>query len=290
MELATIKRNFEFFLMEDCFGSRLKCTRLFSLVHIWEFNGKVTIYDSSFNALEIQLSKELYYIASIAVHNRIFLFGGKSFYDFNELNINAKTLQPLAPNVEQKNFFAICHDGISIYCIGGSDNKRYLKSSEKYDISKNTWNKMHLIHTPRDKCCSSTFNRKYIYLIGGFNGSYLVNIERCSINPHSEWNKIYVEFDSYKMARSRLGAFQDSNTSILMFGGSCDYKCDDSYSVLVNGGSHFISEGAKLIASASFWKTCANIRNNGYVYAIDYERVMHRYELRSKHWELIKKQ
>ena len=72
-----------------------------------------------------------------------------------------------------------------IYAIGGYNGKDYLASVERYDIAKDKWTVVSQLHSP--KCTMSALaspDFQSIYVIGGFNGVQLNEIEKYEI--HSE--------------------------------------------------------------------------------------------------------
>ena len=65
-----------------------------------------------------------------------------------------------------------------IYAIGGYNGKDYIRSMEKYCIETNTWE--HVANLASSKCTMSAVvspDYKNIYVIGGFNGAQLNEIE-----------------------------------------------------------------------------------------------------------------
>jgi N-acetylneuraminic acid mutarotase len=73
---------------------------------------------------------------------------------------------------------AVCMpDGI--YVFGGYDGCQYLKSVEKYDFQSRKWKYLQDMSNSRCHfaCCVSN-DLQYIYVIGGYNGKPLNQVER----------------------------------------------------------------------------------------------------------------
>ncbi len=74
-----------------------------------------------------------------------------------------------------------------IYAIGGYDGTRYLGTVERYDSTKDKWVSMPSMNKP--KCTMSavsTIDCRYIYVMGGYDGSALNLVERYDV-VHGCW-------------------------------------------------------------------------------------------------------
>jgi hypothetical protein len=69
-----------------------------------------------------------------------------------------------------------------VYALGGYDGERYLNSVEKYDQESDRWVSVEPMNQKRCTLSSVSSNDlRYIYAIGGFNGSALGTVERYDV-------------------------------------------------------------------------------------------------------------
>jgi len=69
-----------------------------------------------------------------------------------------------------------------VYALGGYDGEKYLSSVEKYDNETNQWVQVSSMLQKRCTLSSVSSNDcRYIYAIGGFNGSALETVERYDV-------------------------------------------------------------------------------------------------------------
>lgn len=77
-----------------------------------------------------------------------------------------------------------------VYAIGGYDGEKYLNSVERYDQDSDEWVKVKPMNTKRWTLSSVSSNDwRYIYAIGGFNGSALETVERYDV-VFDKWENI----------------------------------------------------------------------------------------------------
>ena len=66
-----------------------------------------------------------------------------------------------------------------LYIIGGYDGREYLSLSERFEINTKKMQRLPDMHIKRGTFCGITScDLKYIYAVGGFNGSPLNMVER----------------------------------------------------------------------------------------------------------------
>lgn len=69
-----------------------------------------------------------------------------------------------------------------VYAIGGYDGESYLSSVERYDQESDQWIQVQPMNNKRCTLSSVSSNDlRYIYAIGGFNGSALGSVERYDV-------------------------------------------------------------------------------------------------------------
>lgn len=69
-----------------------------------------------------------------------------------------------------------------VYALGGYDGDKYLNSVEKYDQESDEWVSVEPMNQKRCTLSSVSSNDlRYIYAIGGFNGSALGTVERYDV-------------------------------------------------------------------------------------------------------------
>ena len=74
-----------------------------------------------------------------------------------------------------------------VYALGGYNGEKYLSSVEKYDPSKNEWINVQPMNHPRcTMACLSSSDCRYIYAIGGYDGTPLNLVERYDL-VHDTW-------------------------------------------------------------------------------------------------------
>ncbi len=74
-----------------------------------------------------------------------------------------------------------------VYALGGYNGEKYLNSVEKYDPAKNEWIQVQTMNHPRcTMACLSSADCRYIYVLGGYDGSPLNLVERYDV-VHDSW-------------------------------------------------------------------------------------------------------
>mmetsp|Transcript_33008 Transcript_33008/g.29261 ORF Transcript_33008/g.29261 Transcript_33008/m.29261 type:complete len:121 (+) Transcript_33008:312-674(+) len=77
-----------------------------------------------------------------------------------------------------------------VYALGGYDGEKYLNSVEKYDNETDQWVQVNSMNQKRCTLSSVSSNDcRYIYAIGGFNGSALEKVERYDV-VEDKWEQI----------------------------------------------------------------------------------------------------
>lgn len=106
------------------------------------------------------------------------------------LEADHKTWTVLASMKTQRRALAAVALSTSIIAIGGYDGAKYLNSVERYDFTTGQWAFLRPMHQSR--CALSAVlspDQKFIYAVGGFNGTALGEVERYSV-IEDEWVRV----------------------------------------------------------------------------------------------------
>jgi len=102
-------------------------------------------------------------------------------------NPNTNTWEEIAPlHIARRSLCAVAlPDGI--YAMGGYDGEKYLNSVEKYDLNTNEWTIIQpMKHARCTMACLSSPDCRYIYALGGYDGTPLNLVERYDV-VHDAW-------------------------------------------------------------------------------------------------------
>ena len=126
----------------------------------------------------------------------IYVLGGYGGSDMTcqssceRLEADMKTWTVIASMKTQRRALAAVALSSSIIAIGGYDGSKYLNSVERYDLASGQWSFLRPMHQSR--CALSAVlspDQKYIYAIGGFNGTALSEVERYAV-AEDEWVRV----------------------------------------------------------------------------------------------------
>jgi hypothetical protein len=126
----------------------------------------------------------------------IYVLGGYGGSDMTcqasceRLEADMKTWTVIASMNTQRRALVAVALSSSIIAIGGYDGSKYLNSVERYDLASGQWSFLRPMHQSR--CALSAVlspDQKYIYAIGGFNGTALGEVERYAV-AEDEWVRV----------------------------------------------------------------------------------------------------
>lgn len=97
--------------------------------------------------------------------------------------------------------------------------QQMLASCEKYSLKKHEWSSICRLNSPKCAFGTASWENKFIYVFGGFNGMIRLNeIERYNIKEN-RWSILDVKL---KYNLSNTSAIYTENDQILILGGGCD--------------------------------------------------------------------
>ena len=137
----------------------------------------ISLLDPSqgFVNLTVTLPMALSYSAAILEKSDIFLVGGwlenppgptNKLFKFN---LKDSTLMELSSMQEARNYVGVARLDNNIFAVGGNMGPRRLRTTERYDITRNQWYDCGEMAEVRSDAGVAALNGK-IYVIGGFNG------------------------------------------------------------------------------------------------------------------------
>jgi len=134
-----------------------------------------------------------------------------------------------------------CNMGLAVvdedlFIIAGGNNKEILATTEVYNANVNVWTEKGSLNIPRYSPGMTIFNGQYAYVIGGCTiedgiEKPIKSIETCDLaidNP--QWHLVPIYISREWQGAIDIGAFQISNTEILICGGFIESNKDDAIS------------------------------------------------------------
>ena len=106
------------------------------------------------------------------------------------LESDMKTWRPVSSMNTPRRALGAVSVGNSIVAIGGYDGAKYLNTVERLDMQTGKWSYMRSMSTAR--CAFAAVvspDQKYIYAVGGFNGTALSEVERYSVSEDT-WTRV----------------------------------------------------------------------------------------------------
>lgn len=113
----------------------------------------------------------------------------------------------------------VCLNAKYMFAIGSRVSKQSA-SCEVYDFEHDSWTKISSLNHGRYYCSACSFNKRFIYVIGGINKNGIINtIEKYDSFIHeSKWQVLNL-VGPYWEGRYFCGSHQFSENKILIFGG-----------------------------------------------------------------------
>jgi len=213
----------------------------------------------------------------ISYQDRMFIASvGIQFYEFNVQN----GLIALGNALISKKWMGLCGIKNSIYNVGGFvlGEGKSINNCEKYDIKYNKWTKLPNLIKERHCMAAFAFNNKWVYAFKG-NRFYIPEdtIERIEYNGN-EWKFVNPtscdcpsKFDMY--------GIQISKDSILLFGDYYEPVNKEAYIMKISKQGCVVQKSTSLTRGGKFNSTTAPMIISGKVYAVDYHRNIHVYDL-----------
>jgi len=102
------------------------------------------------------------------------------------------TWEMIAPLKQGRRALSVVALPDGIYAIGGFSGQQYMSSVERYSIENDRWTTIAPLMAPKCtlSCLVSTPDYRYIYAIGGFNGTPLNEVERYDVTKE-RWEVIH---------------------------------------------------------------------------------------------------
>ena len=185
-------------------------------------------------------------------------------------------MKELKPMLMKKFAHALCTNGLKIYSCGGYDSKKVLSDCQCYNVSNNKWHQLPSLLTPRECPAAFLFNRKEIYVVGGYNGCRIGLMEKMS---NSKWENVNLK-DLAPM--SCVNAIQIGADDVLLFG------CG-KYSMVIAMGSLSLKECGSMKHEGTFFHNAAPVWVDSYIYAVDNCKLIHCFSIKDKKWSFIEK-
>ena len=115
----------------------------------------------------------------------------------------------------------------SVYVIGGYDGKNssFLNSCEQYDLEKNEWKMVSPMMLAKCAFGATTMNDRYIYTIGGYDGTERLNIIEKYDYKIDKWVLIDVKL-KYALSNSACVSYAENKLMILGGGFNLGFSLD----------------------------------------------------------------
>ncbi len=165
-----------------------------------------------------------YYSSAITLPNgTIFLTGGGVSnlvcqISFGGGRKNIPTITPKEPMLQARKEHASVYLQNCVYVLGGYNGIKngFLSSCEKYDLIGEKWIPICNMEVPKCAFGATTMGNRYIFTIGGYDGSIRLNIvERYDVQT-DKWTLLNVKM---KQPLSNCAGFASSENSIMVLGG-----------------------------------------------------------------------
>ena len=258
------------------------------LVHYWRHNvGDLVIYNPQTQTKRIiHFSQNINQNAShISAEDKIFAIGG---YDpvsnqvFEVDIINAALITKKSMFVNKYGMSLCCHLSY-IYSIGGDNNSVAFQDCEKYSIHKDQWIQLPNLYEARSVCATFVFNRKYIYVYGGWTPGTVINtIERIEIKLSNKWESV-----NGIMAHriSCINGIQVDKSRAIIFGS--EGSSSNAYWMTIKKKSVEFSSapGLKYGASVSGCPNPVLVGNK--IFVISGEKRIHIYSINKNTWNVL---
>jgi len=225
----------------------------------------------------------------IETGNNVYLNGGdndhgvylKSHYLYDELRSTLITLNDMN---QVRSRHALTNVKDKVYAIGGENEYGILNHCEYYDIKENKWIVVGQLHGARCNLSACSLDNS-IYVIGGWNKSYLNTIEELDVSSN-KWEIVKIKEKSLKPIQV-AGVVGIIGNEILIFGGyqEGELLTSDCYSFHTKDGK-LTKKGDMKVAEAFIASEVKNIDN--IVYAFGYTAGgIHSYNTTSDSWQFI---
>ena len=165
--------------------------------------------------------------------------------------------------------------------IGGYNNTRkYLNICEKYNSATDSWDDMPKLKEARQSVAACVFERRDIYVFGGYSGSRHKTIERLTLSPMAPaWEIVKLADETAIPAFSCGTASQISMSEILILRGN---NTADSYIYSVKGND--VRKALNLKKKDSFLlQTLCPVGE--YLSVMGYNGIAHMFDIRFQSWE-----
>jgi len=178
---SCLRRNSSLFLLGGSDGVPLK---------------SVEYWDGQWHDLPSMLHRRDELAAVKANDGCIYVLGGYGGSDMTcqatceRLEADQKTWTVVGSMKTQRRALAAVALATAIIAIGGYDGAKYLNSVERYDLATGQWGFVRPMHQSR--CALAAVlspDQKFIYAVGGFNGTALSEVERYSV-CEDEWVRV----------------------------------------------------------------------------------------------------
>ena len=185
---------------------------------------------------------------------------------------------------QQRSGFGIAYDELNqiIYAMGGYNGKQWLNQCEQYSVQEDKWTVISPMRKKKGYLSACIVATSCIYVIGGYNGTRLNDIERYTITTDI-WDKI--EPKGVQMpARSYPFSFAINLSQILIAGGYQHEILKDSY--ILDTSDNTLTATSNLPQTDLFRSPSATVIDSN-LYCVSYYDNIYKYRVEDQKWEKI---
>eukprot|EP01022_Parablepharisma_sp_SALTPOND_P024473 TRINITY_DN5421_c0_g1_i1.p1 TRINITY_DN5421_c0_g1~~TRINITY_DN5421_c0_g1_i1.p1 ORF type:complete len:656 (+),score=79.02 TRINITY_DN5421_c0_g1_i1:3537-5504(+) len=192
-------------------------------------------------------------------------------------------------NVPKVNHKMLAFDSAIIYSIGGKGKSgEYLNLCERYNIKKNTWEKIPSLNEKKAFVGATVLDYSSIYVFGGYNSSTLGTIEVIRPGVDDKWSLVKLCSGHQWTPRQQVGCFQIGDEEILVFGGVDNSKAVVEEVFVFNIKNNTINKEAETLEKKEVFWTRTPIKQAGKVYIVGViEKKIHVLDIDKKKWGIF---
>ena len=244
----------------------------------------------------IHLEDSLYIVGGEDTVNKTYL-NNTYFYDTKK---DTGILEEKAPmQVKRCGHVLVTMAHRYLYALGGMNkgeagqNIIPLDTCECYDITTDSWHKIHELTEPKFWLCGCSFGNHYIYIFGGTTkgDDVLDHIDRRNtLDDGAPWERVNLNLATDWTPIMQAACVQISKTEILIYGGTSGSKVYKDTGYVLNTKNFNMEICAKMPAEERFYR-CKPMIFDDKLYCIGYKsRDVYTFDLATRSFGIIPKE
>ena len=252
------------------------------------------ITDKSFTKIKFPDIKFPSGCDSILIRNRVFICGGanpilKKYTNNYEYSLESEEIGLKADLINGRKWHALCVcGGNGFYALGGHDGETRIASVESYSSVRDAWKNRPALNVPRSHLSVCFFQNQFIYVFGGFEQSYIANVEVFDTFQKENPCFVKVSFQNEEaLCRCGLGSVQINFHQIMLFGGDDGKRKKDAF--IYDVTQNTLQQIADIPAEDGFNERKPVFYMGKEIWVIGQKNDMYIYEMPKQTWHVISK-